>query len=333
MADNKKKRDQFKLRGLGIPYDGGQFTTLEPQFIRETEWSWQTVRQSQKILDALPVGICLVLQGKVIYANRHLAETLVGTKASALAEPRFLDLVASEDRQSVENRLRTALATTGSVPVPGATIECADGTRAHARMVIAAITFEGQQAAVVLVNALEQLCPVPTSLESPAKAQTESHSAHEVRHLLDRIDELTQERNDLERKGELLRAIVNDAQDLVFSKDTNLRYTFVNPAMEKLHRRGASEILGTVAENVMPGEAARRVRAVDSRVLAGETVEEIYTTPINETPLTFHGIRTPLRNREGKVVGLFGIVRNITETNQAPCLGPSPTKRTFLPRP
>ena len=329
MAEKKKKRDQSAFEVFGIPHDGGQFTTLEPPYFRETEWSLEGIDKSQAILDALPAGICVVLQGKLIYANRMVAEVLVGTKPSAALRRQFLDLVASEHRQLVEDRLRTALATTSSVPMLGASVKCADGTLAHAHMVINAITFEGQKAAVVLVNLADGLCPVATSSHGAEQPPSGSHPPHEVRRLLDRIDELTQERDDLARKGELLRAMVNDAQDLIFSKDANRRYTFVNPAMEKLHRRSASEILGTLAEDVMPGEAAKRIRAVDSRVLAGETVEEIYTTPIKETSLTFHGIRAPLRNGQGKVVGLFGIVRNITETNQAPCLGPSPTERTF----
>jgi PAS domain S-box-containing protein len=333
MEDFKKKKDQTAFETFGIPYDGGQMTAPEPPYVGKLEWSWQTLHQSEPLLDSLPLGFCLVVQGEIVFANHGLAEKFGSTKPTALVERQFLDLIGPEDRQSVSDRLRTALATRGSSTVSEAVLVRPDGTQAPAHMAIRAISFEGRPAALVSVTLLGRFLPIGQWPDGSGTAESAQQDAgedeSEVRLLLDRIDELSQERDEMERKGELLRAMVNDAHDLIFSKDMNLRYTFVNPAMEKLHRRSASEILGTLAAELMPGEAAKRVRAVDSRVLAGETVEEIYTTPINETPLTFHGIRIPLRNRDGKVVGLFGIVRNITETNQAPDPSLTSTKRTF----
>jgi len=119
----------------------------------------------------------------------------------------------------------------------------------------------------------------------------------------------------------LYRAIVDSAQDLVFSKDRDLRYTLVNPAMERLHGRAASEMIGRRAEDLMSKEAAARIREVDLRVLGGQIVEEEYITPIKGVRLTFHGIRAPLRDVSGDIVGMCGIVRNVTESRKAAFTG------------
>ncbi|MBI5572308.1 MAG: PAS domain S-box protein [Desulfomonile tiedjei] len=131
------------------------------------------------------------------------------------------------------------------------------------------------------------------------------------------ISDRKRSEHELRTSEERFRAIFEGARDCIYIQDRSLRYTHVNPAMEKLFGLPASQIIGRSPEDLYGEEAGRRVREVDLRVLAGESVEEEHTRPINGVEITFHDIRVPLRNSEGVIIGTCGFARNITERKKA----------------
>ena len=110
-----------------------------------------------------------------------------------------------------------------------------------------------------------------------------------------------------------LRTFFNTAPDCIFIKDLSLKYSVINPSMENLFELPASRILGKTDEDLYDSEAARHLREIDSRVISGETIEEEHTRTVNGTAFTFLDVRAPMRNPGGKIVGICGISRNITE--------------------
>jgi PAS domain S-box-containing protein len=119
------------------------------------------------------------------------------------------------------------------------------------------------------------------------------------------------------RSAERYRSLFEAIPDLVFTKDQNLRFSEVNPAMEKALGLLASEIVGRTSEQVYGKEAGERIRAWDFRVLSGETIEEEHTVPVKGEKLTFHEVRVPIRNSAGEITGVCGIGRDITERRSA----------------
>jgi PAS domain S-box-containing protein len=117
----------------------------------------------------------------------------------------------------------------------------------------------------------------------------------------------------LRQSEERFRTVFEGAQDCIFIKDRQLKYTMVNPAKEKLLNRKASEIVGRTSEEIFGKEIGKHIREIDLRVLDGQTIEEERVRPINGVPLTFHDIRVPLRDSSGEIVGVCGISRNITD--------------------
>ena len=89
-------------------------------------------------------------------------------------------------------------------------------------------------------------------------------------------DRLRLEVEDRKRAEERFRAIFETAQDCIYIKDRSLRYTHVNPAMERLFQLPASEIIGKKDQNLYGQPPSRHLEAVDMRVLRGESVEEEY---------------------------------------------------------
>ena len=92
-----------------------------------------------------------------------------------------------------------------------------------------------------------------------------------------------------------------------------MKYTHVNPAVETLLGVPAHDIIGKRGQDFFGAEAARHMREGDLRVLAGETVEDEHTRPVRGMFLTFHDVRTPLRDSSGEVVGICKFSRNITD--------------------
>jgi len=103
------------------------------------------------------------------------------------------------------------------------------------------------------------------------------------------------------------------AKDSIFVKDVNFRYTYVNQAMEQFFGRSATELMGHTDEELVGSKTGAHIKEVDTRVLNGEVMEEEYIKQVKGMPATFHVIKTPMRDKNGKINGLFGIARNVTE--------------------
>jgi len=143
---------------------------------------------------------------------------------------------------------------------------------------------------------------------------------HGHKHVVVAIDDITKRKRAeeaLRASEERFRAIFQAAEDSIFIKDTTLRYTLVNPAMERVLGRRALEMIGLTEVELFGAEGMDRIQEVDRRVLAGETIAEEYTKPAKGGPRTFHVVKAPMRDHAGKIIGLCGIARDITERKQA----------------
>ena len=133
------------------------------------------------------------------------------------------------------------------------------------------------------------------------------------------LDSTAQKRaeQELRESEERFRAIFESATDCIFVKDASLKYTHVNPAMEALFNRPAKAFMGQSDDILYDEETAGRSREVERRVIAGDTTEEERTQIVNGAPMTFQVTKVPLRDQGGRVIGLCGIARDVTERKQA----------------
>lgn len=121
----------------------------------------------------------------------------------------------------------------------------------------------------------------------------------------------------LKRSEERFRAIFETAKDSIFIKDKTLKYTQVNPAMEKLFGLPASKLIEMTDDELFGKEAGAYIRETDYRVLSGEIIEDERAKPVKGIMKTFHVVKIPMHDNTGKVMGLYGIARDITERKQA----------------
>lgn len=112
---------------------------------------------------------------------------------------------------------------------------------------------------------------------------------------------------------QLLDAIAESSTDAIFAKDLDGRYLLFNKAAARFTGRSPDLVLGRDDTALFPPEQASLVMANDRRVMqqdcAATFQEELNTT---EGRLLFSATKGPLRDAQGRVIGLFGVSRDIT---------------------
>lgn len=112
----------------------------------------------------------------------------------------------------------------------------------------------------------------------------------------------------------VLAAILETAADIAFAKDLQGRFLYINAAGCRVLQRPANEIVGAADVALWPGDLANRCQAADRQVLhtqATHTYEEQF--PVDGVARTYSIIKSPYRDRHGRVVGVVGLAHDITE--------------------
>ncbi len=111
-----------------------------------------------------------------------------------------------------------------------------------------------------------------------------------------------------------LQAILDNSPAIIFLKDTEGRYLYVNPQFGKLASLAPEQILGKTDDEIFPPEQAAAFRANDLKVLQAGVALEFEEVARHQDELhTSIVSKFPLRNTEGKVYAICGIVTDITE--------------------
>jgi two-component system sensor histidine kinase/response regulator len=134
---------------------------------------------------------------------------------------------------------------------------------------------------------------------------------------------LEQDRNDRAAQAEKLRALelldalADSSEDSMFVKDAEGRYLLFNRAACEMVGKTQQEVLGRDDTALFPADEAAWLMAVDTQIRI-----ENRTRSDEETLTTGRGITTvlaskgPLHDAAGRVIGTFGIARDITERKQ-----------------
>ncbi|HTH77914.1 MAG TPA: response regulator [Ramlibacter sp.] len=124
---------------------------------------------------------------------------------------------------------------------------------------------------------------------------------------------------EVQRQQMLLASIIDCIPDCISFRDRTGTYLGLNEAFAKVLNRRVDEVVGKTPEDVaLPGQASW-VRARDVEVLArgGKLSFENVVTLSDGSQIVHETIRTPLRSREGEVIGVLSVARDITARKQA----------------
>jgi PAS domain S-box-containing protein len=128
-------------------------------------------------------------------------------------------------------------------------------------------------------------------------------------------DELQKRTVELSRERLLLRTLIDNLPDSIYAKDITGRKTLANQAdLKNMRCKTESEALGKNDFELFPREVAEKFWADDQKVIRGYPVinREEYFLDARGRQVWLLTSKLPLRDTDGKIVGLIGIGRDIT---------------------
>jgi PAS domain S-box-containing protein len=132
--------------------------------------------------------------------------------------------------------------------------------------------------------------------------------------LTDTLSPLDRARRALLDSETRLQQVLDNSSALVFAKDSQGRYLFVNREFENIADRPASEIVGHTDEQVFAADLATLFRHNDLRVLREKRAIEFEESgDFRGRTRTFISAKFPLFDAEGEAYAVCGISTDITE--------------------
>lgn len=136
------------------------------------------------------------------------------------------------------------------------------------------------------------------------------------------VEDITQRRlaeEQVRHSEALYHSLVETLPQNIFRKDLQFRFTFANQQFCKALGRSLDEIVGKTDFDFFPPELAEKYQRDDRRVIETgkpyETVEE--HQPPGGSKIFVQVVKTPLRDQDGKTIGLQAIFWDITPQRMA----------------
>lgn len=115
------------------------------------------------------------------------------------------------------------------------------------------------------------------------------------------------------------RSLLDNMSDLAFMKDTELRYMAINEPAAAFCKISPEDIVGKTDFDLFPEAVALKFRRDDERVLqSGQRIlleEEIGLE--DGSTVWLETVKTPIRDPDGRIIGMTGISRDITRRKEA----------------
>jgi len=118
----------------------------------------------------------------------------------------------------------------------------------------------------------------------------------------------------LQERNALLKSVFEGTGDAIFVKDVEGSYLIVNEAVGRFFRRPVEEIVGKTAFDLLDSETARELTKNDRAILETGMSEPVdFQMSWDGTTYQYLVTRAPYRDHTGKIIGLIGITRDITQ--------------------
>jgi PAS domain S-box-containing protein len=121
--------------------------------------------------------------------------------------------------------------------------------------------------------------------------------------------------HDLKEQSTRLQTLLDTIPDLIFMKDLNGAFVFINAMTERLLGLPADRVIGKTDADFFSAVEADEFRRADLQAMesdGGMLVEEHLRSPDGSIDGVFLTQKTPVRNDNGDVVGILGISRDIS---------------------
>lgn len=132
------------------------------------------------------------------------------------------------------------------------------------------------------------------------------------------MENKTKEFDFLENKNELLNAIIEFSEDAIISKTLQGIITSWNPAAIKLFGYTEAETVGKHISLIIPSDRKEEEDFIIGQVSSGNKIDHFETVRQHKdgTKIPISLSISPIRNKDGKIIGASKIARDITERNE-----------------
>ena len=132
------------------------------------------------------------------------------------------------------------------------------------------------------------------------------------------IAERVRVQRELEASDERLQQILNNSTALIFARDAEGRFLFVNRQWERVFGMKSAEVVGRLDHEVR-GQARAQSYQANNRLVLERNSTMVFeeTLPLADGLHTYISIKFPLHDADGTAYGVCGIATDITERKRA----------------
>ncbi|BCO07978.1 hypothetical protein GF1_03540 [Desulfolithobacter dissulfuricans] len=141
------------------------------------------------------------------------------------------------------------------------------------------------------------------------------------RYLLVHVADITEARKTdlkLRQQERFLQAILDNLEDPVWIRDRDYRYLMANSSFSSLFGLKPEQIIGRKAEALHPESSFTQVDSTDRKALEQGIAARLEqpVTDINNTHHLFEIRKIPVHDDQGRIIGVAGIARDITDRKE-----------------
>ena len=136
--------------------------------------------------------------------------------------------------------------------------------------------------------------------------------------LLGLSETLERQNGEIERARAQLHTILDATQAVIYLKDADGRYLFVNKACREAFGLRREQVVGRLDDEVLPDPIGRALRSNDRQVLAAGAPQELEETiPRADGPHVYLSLKFPLLDHAGVPPALCCVATDITQRKRA----------------
>jgi PAS domain S-box-containing protein len=274
-------------------------TELEQAVSERTQQLVASQERYKALFDLVADSVFMVNSSGMIVAVNKREEQALGYAEAKVVGHSLLEVVLSGYHDALRGWLSDTVSGQRKVPTQEVVVRHADGLETPAEMDLIRVGVADQLSVMVQLRDITD--------RKRLERQLEAYRAE----LEDKVRERTQE---IEDTKQYLESLLENANDVIYTLDTDQQFTYVNSKIEAWGYR-KEDLLGRPYLALL-SKRHRGKRLKSTLDIGAKQVYEVEVVTRTGEPRAVMVSVSPLYGAEGVILGLMGIARDMTETKR-----------------